>query len=394
MSRIRQALPIALPPGAAHPRVPGAAAAAYWGPDVKRLLCVRLDNLGDVLMTTPALHALRCAALGRHVTLLASPAGALAAPFLDDVDEVITYEAPWAKNGVLPDPASDRRMCDLLATGQFDAAVIFTVYSQNPLPAATLCHLAGIPRRLAHCRENPYGLLTDWVPETEPQDGIRHEVERQLRLVEHVGARTADDRMRFRVLAQDTLGCAAKLAALGLDSTEPFIVIHPGASAASRRYPTERFAAAAARLIEMLQCPVLVTGADGERDLAANVAHAHARAHDLSGRLTLGELGALLARATVLISNNSGPVHIASALGTPVVDLYALTNPQHTPWQTQHRLLFNDVDCRWCYRSDCPEGHHACLLGVEVESVVEAASQLWHERLGAGGLWSAEAIAS
>jgi ADP-heptose:LPS heptosyltransferase len=78
----------------------------------------------------------------------------------------------------------------------------------------------------------------------------------------------------------------------------------------------------------------------------------------------------------VLISNNSGPVHLASALGAPVVDLYALTNPQHAPWQTPHRVLFRDVECRWCYRSVCPQQHHACLLGVAPGEVVQAALEL------------------
>jgi len=87
-------------------------------------------------------------------------------------------------------------------------------------------------------------------------------------------------------------------------------------------------------------------------------------------------LAVLIERATVLVSNNSGPVHLASALATPVVDLYALTNPQHTPWQTPHRVLFHDVDCRWCYRGVCPQGHHQCLLGVSSEEVANAALEL------------------
>jgi hypothetical protein len=96
----------------------------------------------------------------------------------------------------------------------------------------------------------------------------------------------------------------------------------------------------------------------------------------MSGALSLGELAALIERASVLVSNNSGPVHLASALATPVVDLYALTNPQHTPWQTPHRVLFRDVECRWCYRSVCPQHHHACLLGVTPGEVVNAALEL------------------
>ncbi|SAL89056.1 glycosyl transferase family protein [Caballeronia arvi] len=121
---------------------------------------------------------------------------------------------------------------------------------------------------------------------------------------------------------------------------------------------------------------MLVTGSPGESSLCREACGDSAHAIDLSGALELGELGALIGHARVLLSNNSGPVHLASALGTPVVDLYALTNPQHMPWQTPHRVLYHDVPCRWCYRSVCPEGHHACLVQVGVDEVVSAMLEL------------------
>ncbi|HJU06217.1 MAG TPA: hypothetical protein VJ692_13795, partial [Nitrospiraceae bacterium] len=205
----------------------------------KRILCVRLDTLGDVLMTGPAIRALkessgqepvsaglgygkaaRPGALGgrageivgenaqepvlagsvqgknahpalgsrageiagemvvkRHITLLTSPAGAVAARLMPEIDEVIVYEAPWMKATAHRHTSRpDLEMADRLRHEAFDAAVIFTVYSQNPLPAAFLCYLADIPLRLASCRENPYQLLTNWVRETEPDTCLRHEV--------------------------------------------------------------------------------------------------------------------------------------------------------------------------------------------------------------------------
>lgn len=371
------------PPTLSHARVADTPPAASWGEDVKRILCVRLDNLGDVLMTTPALHALRESAPGRHLTLLASRSGMALAPFLDDVDDVIAYDAPWVDRPVSTAHTwmDDQRMQERLRGGGFDAAVIFTVYSQSPLPAAMLCYMAGIARRLAHCRENPYALLTDWLREPEPQQRTRHEVQRQLDLVRRVGAQTQDTHMRFHVDAADRRSLEAQLMARGVACNDRWIVLHPGATAASRRYPPERFGEVAARLAREAGVPVLITGSSSERDLVAAVIQAaapgaRAHLHDLSGSLTLGELAALIERASVLVSNNSGPVHLASALGTPVVDLYALTNPQHTPWQTPHRVLFRDVECRWCYRSVCPQQHHACLLGVAPGEVVQAALEL------------------
>src|SRR4051794_30317380 len=118
--------------------------------NAKNLLAIRLDTLGDVLMTTPAIRALKEARPGRRVTLLTSPPGAAVAPLLPEIDECIVYDAPWLKATA---PRADSRpeyaMAERLRDGGFDATVIFTVYSQNPLPSAFLCYLAGFPRRLA-----------------------------------------------------------------------------------------------------------------------------------------------------------------------------------------------------------------------------------------------------
>lgn len=374
--------PFAIVPHAAHARLRRVQAPrSPWGTDVKRILCVRLDHLGDVLMTTPALRALRESAPGRHLTLLASPAGAAIAPYLDDIDDLIVYDAPWMNPAPRGTPDDHAAMIARLRDGGFDAAAIFTVYSQNPLPAATLCFQAGIGRRLAHCRENPYSLLTDWVVEPEPHTGVRHEVERQLALVEAVGARVSDPKMRIAVRDEERSALRARLAAHGIAHDECIAVLHPGATASSRRYPGERYARALDMLTRESQCRVLLTGTRDEAALTRAVFDAaqpatRARLVDLAGAFGLGEFVALLESADLLIANNSGPVHIAAAHGTPVVDLYALTNPQHTPWRTPHRLLYRDVACRWCYRGECPVGHHACLLGIEPEEVANAALEL------------------
>lgn len=401
------------PAAALSKRQPAQAAGQGWAPawqSARRILCVRLDNLGDVLMTTPALHALKQAVPGRHLSLLASGGGAAISPWLDDVDDTIAWEAPWMKGRMTgvgstgsgsPDIHSqgqgcaDLRLCERLRAGNYDAAVIFTVYSQSPLPAALLCHLAGIPLRLAHCRENPYGLLSHWIPETEPHGQVRHEARRQLDLVASTGAVSPDARMRLHVPDEARRKVDVLLHELGLRQGQPVVVMHPGATAASRRYPPSGFAQAAAELACTHDGLVLVTGGSGEADLTAEVcalADVPSRrsssgqslrlgqVRDLAGRLALPVFAALIERCDVLVSNNSGPVHIAAAVGTPVVDLYALTNPQHTPWQVPHRLLYHDVPCRYCYRSVCPQGHHDCLRKVAPESIVTAAHELLLQR--------------
>lgn len=377
------------------------------------LLVVRLDNLGDVLMSTPAIGAVAGAsntagndksAVQRRVTLLASRSGAAVAGHVPSLADVMVYDAPWVQAGSLRGsseaPAigsADRQLIDQLAARRFDAAIVFTVSTQSALPAALMCRLAGIPRCLAHCRENPYALLTDWVRDTEViGDGMRHEVTRQLDLVRSVGFETRDERLVFVPSADDVRAARQKLAAAGGDPTRPYVVVHPGSSAASRRYPAERFGQAAGIVAERAGVDIVFAGSADEAPLvaAAQAVMGALGAPSLSlvGALGVGELAALIGGARLLICNNSGPAHLAAAVGTPVVVLYALTNPQHTPWQVASRVLNHDVPCRNCLKSTCPMGHHDCLLRIHAPEVAEAALALLREtadhdgRVHPGGL--------
>jgi lipopolysaccharide heptosyltransferase II len=343
------------------------------------VLCVRLDAMGDLLMTTPVIRALREAVPGRRVTLLTSPSGAEAAALVPSVDEVIVYAAPWVKAPVgRHDSGPDLAMVDRLARADFDAAAIFTVYSQSPLPAALMCYMAGIPLRLAHCRENPYELLTDWVPDPEPRGLIRHEVRRQLDLVAAVGCRPADERMTISVPVRAGRRIGEWLEMQGLAEGRRWVAIHPGSTAPSRRYAPGSFAEVARRLVREHGLGVVFTGGASVRDLieAIRLEMGGAPSLSLARALNLGMLAALIARAPLLVSNNTGPVHVAAALGTPVVDLYALTNPQHTRWGVPHRVLNHDVPCKYCDKSRCPEGHHDCLRLVTPGQVVDAVIDL------------------
>lgn len=341
------------------------------------VLAVRLDSMGDVLMCTPAIRAMTEA--GKPVTLLTSPAGAAIARLVPEIAEVIVWSAPWMKATAQADPQVDRAMIDRLAERGFDAAVIFTCYSQNPLPAALLCHLAGIPLRAAHVRDKPYALLSDPVAESEPERGIRHEVRRQLDLVATLGFATDDERMSLAIHIEARAAIEQELRALNLSDARPWALVHPGASAESRRWPPAHFAATIRELARE-GWRVLVTGGRDERALVDElVALSGDAASTLPRDLSLAELAALIEAAPLMIANNSGPMHIAAALGTPTVCLYALTNPQHTPWMTPSIVLNHDVPCAWCARSICPEGHHNCLRLVEPGQVAAAALELHHE---------------
>jgi ADP-heptose:LPS heptosyltransferase len=338
----------------------------------RKLLCVRLDSAGDVLMTTPALNALKEAVPGRHLTLLTSSSGARAARLVPALDEIVEFEAPWMKPP-RTDVAHDRALINRLAAGGYDGAVIFTVFSQNPLPAAYLVYLAGVPACLAHCRENAYHLLSDRVPEPEPQQRMRHEVRRQLDLVATIGAKPSSESLSIAIPTAARRRAGAALATLRIPRDGPLVVAHVGATAPSRRYPPQRFAEALDLLVIEQRARVVLTGDASEVALVESVRGSmRTSAYSVAGCLDFAELCAVIEAGDVLVSNNTAPVHIAGAVGTPVVDLYALTNPQHVPWRVPHRVLYRDVPCRYCYKSVCPAGHHDCLAQVAPAEIADA----------------------
>ncbi|HET8877691.1 MAG TPA: lipopolysaccharide heptosyltransferase II [Casimicrobiaceae bacterium] len=346
----------------------------------RSLLAVRLDGIGDLLMTTPALRALKQDRRGRSLTLLTSPAGAIAARELPFVDDVIVFTAPWMKaaEAVPVSPVATASLVEQLRERAFDAAIVFTVFTQSALPSATLLHLAGIPRRAAYSRENPYALLTDWRadPDRDAHAGVRHEVQRQIDLVQSLGTRVRDTRLSFPVREDARRSMLACVVAAGMEPGRPWLIVHPGATAASRRYPHDKLADAIGRLQQRGRWQIAVAGTAEDRECARRIAASVNGVVPLTGVLDLAELAALLQAAELVVCNNSAPAHIAAAVGTPVVDLYALTNPQHTPWGVAHRVLSHDVDCKYCLKSACPQRHHRCLADVAPGEIVAAVDAL------------------
>lgn len=350
----------------------------------RRILAVRLDNLGDVLVTTPALHAIKSSLPGASLTVLASPIGAQVAALDPDVDDVIVYSAPWMDPWrTLPqDSARERDMIETLRAGHFDGAIIFASYHQSPLPAAYLCYLADIPLRVAASIDGPGSLLTT---RHKHPERMMHEVERGLDLVGALGMRAPSSDLRLRTPTWARDSARERLNALGVSRSRPLVVVHPGCTMPARTYPWEMYAEVVTGLTRRLGASVALTGATDERSLvervyAATPDDARASVYPLAGELTFAELCALLEMADVVTTNNTGPMHIAAAVKTPVVALFALTNPpeQWGPWRVASRVLFHDVPCRICYSRVCPY-EHDCLRLVTPSAVVSAVAELLAE---------------
>lgn len=356
-----------------------------WRP-VQRILAVRLDNLGDVLVTTPALHAIKTSLPGAKLTLLASSVGAQVARLNPDIDDLIVYEAPWMDpwHKLPQDSQREQQMIAEVRKRHFDGAIIFTSYHQSSLPAAYLCYLADIPLRVAVSIDGPGSLLTT---RHKHPEHMMHEVERGLDLVGAIGLTTNHLDLVLEVPDRARGKAYDLLSAYAINPQRPLVVVHPGCSMPARTYPWEMYAQVIDLLVERLGATVIVTGTGDERALVEQVLGLvrednRGATFACAGTLPFPVFCALIEAADLTITNNTGPMHISAAVKTPVVVLFALTNPpeQWGPWHVPHRQLYHDVFCRICYSRICPHGHE-CLRLVTPEMVVDAATELLKETL-------------
>jgi ADP-heptose:LPS heptosyltransferase len=324
-----------------------------------KALVTRLDSFGDVLLAGPAVRAV--AARADSVTLLCGPRGEPAARLLPGVDEVLVWDAPWA---VFEPPPVDRGEIEaLLDAVDADTALVLTSFHQSPLPTALLLRMAGVRRIAADSVDYP-GSLLDVRHQRAPH---AHEAEAALDLAEAAGFPRPDDG-RLRVLPPpDTAG---------LTGPEPYVVLHPGASVPARAWSPER-CAQAVRELAAAGHRVVVTGGPGEKDLTARVAGG--RGLDLGGRTGARELAGVLAGAQAVVTGNTGPAHLAAAVGTPVVSLFAPVVPAERwrPYGVPYVLLGDQrAPCADSRARHCPIPGHPCLESVTAHDVLAAVEKV------------------
>jgi ADP-heptose:LPS heptosyltransferase len=329
------------------------------------VLAVRSDSDGDVLLTGPALRAIRAGA--SRLTLLCGPSGRAAAALLPGVDEIIEWPVPWIAAD--PDPVDPRAVQDLVRLMEgsaFDRAVVFTSYHQSPLPMALVLRLAGVGHISAISEDYPGSLLdvrhrvADDLPEAERARSL-------ARAAGFPGAADDDGRLAVRRPLPDVSTMVG---------AEPYVVVHPGASVPARAAPPDRCREYIRQLAKD-GWRVLVTGGPTEAAVTAYVAGRHGA--DLGGRTTLPELAAVLAGARCVVVGNTGPAHLAAAVGTPVVSLYAPTVPYRRwgPYAVPAVRLGDPLaPCRDSRARWCPVDGHPCLSGVEPERVTDAVRSL------------------
>ena len=335
----------------------------------RRVLVVRLDGAGDVLLAGPAIRAVAASA---EVTVLCGPAGAEAAGLLPGVGRVLVWPAPWVTNPAPPVRPDDlAALVERLRAHWLTEAVVLTSFHQSPLPTALVLRLAGVDRITGASVDYPGSLLDVRLrPGDESGDGLPEDLpepERALRIAAAAG---------FGLPAGDDGRLAVRNPAPPPPGPAPTVVLHPGAAVPARRWPATHFRRAA-ELLHDAGYRVVVTGGRDERPLTAMVAGRNGV--DLGGRTTLEQLAGVLAGAVAVVVGNTGAAHLAAAVGTPVVSLFAPVVPalKWRPYRVPHVLLGDQrAACRDTRARDCPVPGHPCLSGVDPLTVLDAVRAL------------------
>lgn len=333
------------------------------------VLVARLDSVGDVLLAGPAVRAI-AAHSQAGVVMLCGPQGAPAARMLPGVSEVLVWNCPWI-TAPAPDvtPGHIASVQDMVRSAGIREAVILTSFHQSPLPLALLLRLAGVERITAASTDYPGSLLDVRLKPGEDFPEDQPEAERALQIAAAAGYTLPDD-------DDGALHVHNVPDVTPLVGTGPYVVLHPGAAVPARAWPPLHNAALTELLIGA-GYRVVVTGGNGERELTATVAGPEGL--DLGGRTDLPTMAGVLAGASVVVVGNTGPAHLAAAVGTPVVSLFAPVVPaiRWAPYRVPLELLGDqNAPCRLTRARECPVPGHPCLSDVSPEEVLAAVMRL------------------
>ena len=320
--------------------------------------------IGDAVMATPALVAIRDSFPGAQVTVVANPLVAELFTFHPGCDRVVRFDKKGSHAGL----RGLWTFCRELRHERFDLAILL----QNAFEAAIMSALAGIPRRAGYRTDGRGLLLTDGVPTVDKKHGLHH-IDYYLQMLGGLGIAGSDGKLRLALTSDEMAGAARQLGA------GEWVAVNPGASyGAAKRWIPERFAAVADGLAREFGVGIVLTGGPGEMEIGRDIEQAMQSAPlNLIGRTSVRELMAVLNHCRMVVTNDSGPMHIAAAFDVPLVAIFGPTDHTTTsPRADSCRIVRIPVDCAPCMLRECPTDHR-CMTGVSADAVLVAARELW-----------------
>ncbi len=326
--------------------------------EVRHAVVFRALHLGDFLCSVPALRALDGRYPGAEITLIGLPWLRSIISRFRYVDRFLDFPGYWGLEGVPWDSDRTRAFINESVSYEYDLAI--QMHGDGRISNGFVAQL-GARNAVGYSRQ---GFSSRGLALELQYDEQEHEIWRCLRLVQALDA-DVDPVLEFPLVPQDLREVELLLAASGVDRARPFLVVHPGASSPDKRWPAERFALAADKLAHVLDAEVLITGTSYESPVAEEMAaHMKRRPAVLAGRTSIGALAALIARSSLVLTNDSGPSHLAVATGTPSVVIFGPTDP--TRWAPLDRQTHGVV----CAEREAP------ISSVSAQRVIEKSLEI------------------
>ena len=326
-------------------------------------LVIKLRYVGDVLLATPTLHALKRASPAARLTMLVNRGTEEVLLGNPDLDDIMVLD-----KGSL---AAQWRFASELRRRRFDRVIDLTDADRS----AFLSLISGAPVRIGfnderRLRGRCYSLVVHG-------DAGGHRIERDLAALAPLGVAADDRTPRLWLTPENEARAGERLARLGVQSDERFVVLQPGARYWFKAWPADRFAELADRLVSRYGCRVLIGGSPQEQDLAHRIQQtAKSRPVSFAGQTTLKEFAGIVKCAALFVGNDSGAMHIASAVGTPVVALFGPSNPaEWGPRGGTAEVIYKGLDCRACFHPTCERGEQNCMKLITVDEVMSAVAR-------------------
>jgi len=347
-----------------------------------RVLIIRPDHLGDMLLTTPALRALKAARPYIEIHVLSGPWSADVLANIQEVDLVLTMDFPGfsrtkdKKNVYAPYFQLLRVSRQLRHIGYGHAIIM----RPDHWWGAMLAHIAGISERIGYNKENVVPFLTQVLPHQH-----EHVIRQNLRLVERWTGHIPDEKViyYFDVFDKERLEVDNYLNQCGIRAKQRIFCIHPGSGTWAKLWDVEKWAKVADILIEQFEAELVFTGSDSEQALIGRIQNRmQSKSCTTAGELNIEQLAALYERALVVLGPDSGPLHLACAVDVPTVSLYGPADPtEFGPWgnRNKHIVLASNIQCRPCrvldWGNDDPK-HHPCVRDIPIGHMLEAARRV------------------
>jgi len=337
----------------------------------KKILITRTDRIGDVLLSTPAIKALRRSLPQSHIAVMVRPYARDIVLGNAYLDEIIVYD----KYGAHRRFWQTIKFARALRKKRFDLVLVLHPTNRQHI----ISFLAGIKKRVGFKRNLSF-LLTDKIGHKK-QEGQRHELEYTLDIIRYLGIKVEDKDLFMPIRKDSEIYIEEFLSGCGWRKGDRMVVLHPAASCPSKIWPIERFAQVADRLFEEFKVKIAVVAGPDDVSLGKDLGGLmHKPWINALGKTTISQLASLLRRSCLFVSNDSGPVHIARAQGVPVVAIFGRSQPglmprRWGPTGEDNIVLHKDVGCRVCLAHNCQKGF-ACLKAISVEEVLAAARKL------------------